>query len=145
MEIAIIIHASTDNMSSQITNILIAEDDKDDFEIFESAVQEVCPEVSLTVAGNGVEVLRQLSNAPFPDAIFLDINMPLMGGVSCLQSIRKNPRYNKIPVIMLSTGTDSSEIAYCLSHGANFYFCKPITYQGVKDIVQDLCNGKLTA
>ena len=121
-------------MKTSITNILIAEDDKDDFEIFESAVQDVCPELNLSVARNGVEVLQYLSNAPFPDAIFLDINMPLMGGVSCLQSIRTNPRYKNIPVIMLSTGSNSNEIAYCLSHGANFYFCKPLTYQGVKDI-----------
>ncbi len=132
------------SMKPPIKNILVAEDDRDDFELFESSVQDVCPDLNLTVAKNGVEVLKHLSAPPLPDAIFLDINMPLMGGVSCLQNIRNNPDYKEVPVIMLSTGTCKSEIAYCLSHGANFYFCKPLNYQGLKSIIQDLCDGKLT-
>ncbi len=132
-------------MNPLIKKILIAEDDKEDFELFESAVQEVCPELLLTVAENGKELLHHLSKSPFPDAIFLDINMPVMDGISCLQSIRSRTQFNKVPVIMLSTGTSKTEIAYCLSHGANFYFAKPTTYQGLKNIIQDLCDGKLMA
>jgi DNA-binding NarL/FixJ family response regulator len=46
--------------------------------------------------------------------------------------------------MILSTSNEKSEIEFCLGNGADHYFVKPSTFDGLEDIVKALCKGKLT-
>ena len=132
-------------MPLPIRHILLADDDQDDILLFETAAQEACPDLELTVADNGLQLISLLDEINTPDAIFLDLNMPFKSGKECLKEIRSKHQFDNVPVIILSTSNHKSDIDYCLSKGANHYFTKPNSYKGLKEIVVDLCDGKLTA
>ena len=65
----------------------------------------------------------------FPEIIFLDMNMPYMNGLMCLEEIRRNDRLKKICVIIYSTSTTLENIDKALNTGANLYFAKSATFQ----------------
>lgn len=101
--------------------ILIVDDDVEDMELLGQAVTTIDPEIQCVEAYNGIEALKILKrNSLLPDFIFLDINMPLMNGMRCLEEIKKNLSYDHIPVIIYSTTTDERQIEECKNLGAGF-------------------------
>ena len=128
---------------SKYTNIFIADDDEDDLSFFQDAVKETCPAVELTTAEDGQVLLKKLENAPLPDVILLDLNMPYVDGKECLKVLRGNPLYNKVPILIYSTSNAKSDIEYCMQNGANYYIVKPNTYHAVKLVVTDIYNGTI--
>ena len=74
-----------------LKNCLLIDDDQDDQELFLMALERVDSQIKCSVANNGVEGLAALSDHFYtPTHIFLDINMPKMNGIECLQRIRIN-------------------------------------------------------
>jgi CheY-like chemotaxis protein len=130
-------------MPFPIKHILLADDDADDVEMFQSAVDEICPDIKITVAPDGVKLISLLNKISTADAIFLDLNMPRKTGKECLIEIRKENKYNGVPIVILSTSGNKADIDYCLGNGANYYFVKPKSFKELKIIVQKLCNGQL--
>ncbi|MEO7047617.1 MAG: response regulator [Ferruginibacter sp.] len=128
-------------MAIQPKHILIADDDQDDILLFENALEETCPDLKLTSANNGQTLLNLLKKISTPDAILLDLNMPKKNGKECLVEIRSNKEFNHVPIIILTTSANEADKAYCLSRGANQYYVKPSSFQGLKSIVQSICNG----
>ena len=120
---------------------MIADDDADDIDIFLSAAKEECPEMKVTVAWNGQELLDILHQSPKPDAIILDMNMPLKNGYECLREIRQKDKYNDIPVMMFSTSNKKTDVEKCLSTGANHYVVKPDNYNDFRNIAKKICTG----
>lgn len=131
-------------MASNIQNIVMADDDQDDVDLFQSAVDDTCDHLSLTVAMDGTKLMTLLDKNPAPDAIFLDLNMMGKSGKDCLEEIRGKEKFDNVPVVILSTSNTKTEIDFCLNNGADHYFVKPHTYEGLQSIVKNLCNGKLT-
>ncbi len=128
-------------ISTKKKHIIMADDDADVTDMFRDMADDQCPDLKITLAVNGMQTLELLKLIPSPDAIILDINMPLMNGKDCLSKIRSNPAYDGIPIIMLSSGNNDKEIKSCLSAGANFYFTKPSSYFELKYIVNSVCRG----
>ncbi|MGI8635688.1 MAG: response regulator [Segetibacter sp.] len=126
-------------MSERFSHILLAEDDEDDVDLFQSALLEVCPGVKLTVAINGVELLKALPALPGPNVIVLDLNMPMKSGKECLLEIRKIKKFDNVPVIILSTSGYKGDIDFCLSNGADKYLQKPASVEHMKRIAEMLC------
>jgi CheY-like chemotaxis protein len=85
--------------------ILLVEDDNDDADLFREAIVEFKDfPVKLLVAGDGREALNIIINSSEQlHHVFLDINMPIMDGIECLQHLREDLG-NNIPVTVLSTG-----------------------------------------
>ncbi len=101
--------------------ILIVDDDAEDMELFGQAVAEIDSSIACVEAYNGLEALKILKrNEWLPDYIFLDINMPLMNGRKCLEEIKNNDAYMRIPVIIYSTTRDADQIRACRELGADF-------------------------
>ncbi len=107
--------------------ILIAEDDADDIELFEGAMKEIYPDIQLTGFENGQTFLSYLSNGhvPSPDLIFLDINMPMIDGKTCLKELRNNIQFHRIPIIMITTSANKEDIMDTFYAGASRYITKP--------------------
>ena len=106
-------------------NILVAEDDPDDFLLFKEALSEVLPNFNITHALNGLECLNILTSNPPPDVIFLDVRMPLRTGLQCLESIKCQPGLTTIPIIMLSTSHQMEDVDSSYRSGATLYLVKP--------------------
>ncbi|MEO6719602.1 MAG: response regulator [Ferruginibacter sp.] len=131
-------------MALPIKHLLIADDDLDDIELFESAMLETCPDLKITKAHDGEKLLKILPTIPLPDIIILDLNMPFIGGKECLQKIRSQYQFNEVPIVIFSTSRHVDDINYCLSEGANHYIVKPSSYSDLRTIVGKLCEGELS-
>jgi CheY-like chemotaxis protein len=106
--------------------ILVIDDDIDDYEFFVSALKHFRPDARSLHVENGVlalEVLKELSN--LPNYIFLNINMPRMNGTEVLIALKTDSKLKDIPVIMWSTSTCESEQATFKKLGAIYFLSKP--------------------
>ena len=122
-------------------NLVLADDDEDDLELFAEAVIETYPDLQVTVATDGAKLIKLLAKIPTPDVILIDLNMPRKSGKECLEEIRANDEFNKVPIIILSTSDDKADIDYCLKRGADNYYVKPYSFEGMKNIIVNICSG----
>lgn len=108
-------------------DILLAEDDRDDVEIFEMAIKELKLPYLLRHAENG-DVLFVLLKERLPYILFLDVRMPCKDGIACIMEIRKNPEYDTLPVVMYSADLSKRIIEEAYRNGANIYLSKTATF-----------------
>lgn len=109
--------------------ILYADDDNDDRELLSEAFNQIDPSISCLVASDGKEALDMLNkNNDLPDFIFLDINMPVMDGKTCLEELKKNKRLRNIPVVIYSTTRNTHEINQFYDLGASSFIHKPASF-----------------
>ena len=83
-------------------------------------------------AGNGKEGLAKLKTMGQPDLVLVDWNMPEMNGLEFVRSFRSDAMYRKLPIMMVTTETEASQMGKALAAGANEYVTKPFT----KDTIQ---------
>lgn len=121
--------------------ILCVDDDMDDLGLFVEAVREVDPAIVCVQVTSGEEALDFLQGEVFPDHIFMDINMPGMGGIACLAKIRANPRLKKLSVIILSTSTNENDIQQSRGLEAEF-ISKPNSFTSLVKIVSAVVARK---
>ena len=117
--------------------ILFIDDDNEDYEMFCEASATVNRGIKCIFKHNGVEGLRYLKETTeLPDYIFLDLNMPIMGGVECLTRIRAIEKLKSIPVIIFSTAINPS-IDY-KRLGANQVLTKPTRYEDLLQLLKSV-------
>jgi DNA-binding NarL/FixJ family response regulator len=115
----------------------LIEDDADDQEIFINALLKINPAIKNISACNGKDALDKLRVADVkPDIIFLDLNMPLMNGRDFLKAISGKEYYRQIPIIILSTSSDSDTIAETIQLGAKEFITKPVSYADWEKILK---------
>lgn len=107
----------------------VIDDDLDDQEIFTFAAGRVDPAIQFTFANDGVHAVNWFTTDPefIPGIIFLDVNMPRMNGIECLEELRKIDRLKNIPIIMCSTSADPRIIEKAKELGATDFIVKPST------------------
>jgi len=112
--------------------ILLAEDDKDDQELFIDAVDAADVPSVVTAVENGQELVDTLrdKSQPDPDIIFIDINMPVKGGKQALEEIKGDRELRDIPAVMLSTWDHPADIEDTFDKGADLYVQKPNSFAG---------------
>ncbi|MDB5274496.1 MAG: response regulator [Chitinophagaceae bacterium] len=124
---------------------LIAEDDVDDQEIFSIAIKELDDSYDCTYTLNGIDALDRLTNGMLlPDYIFLDLNMPRMNGIQCLEEIKKIPHLSHIPVVIYSTSSGQSFIDEALLHGAVTFITKPSRISDLVTILKDFFANQIS-
>ncbi|MDQ3016817.1 MAG: response regulator [Bacteroidota bacterium] len=122
--------------NTQTKQIILAEDDEDDTQFFESALNCISDPPELIHARDGVEltiILRELEN--LPDVVFIDLNMPRKNGAQCLQEIREAEAFKDLPVVVLSTTSNQDVIDAVYHSGANLYVQKPSDMQSWKNAI----------
>lgn len=130
-----------------IKHILLADDDEDDRALFSDALREICSPVRLTTAKNGVDLMKLLDSwkGTLPDAIFLDLNMPLKNGFECLDEIKAKHRLRDLPVVILSTSSQKETMDMLQRKQANVYIKKPGTYPELKTAIEQTLKIHLKA
>jgi len=125
--------------------LFLVDDDIDDHEIFKSALEKVDEDVELLTATNGYEALNLLSVADkLPDYIFVDLNMPRMGGLQFLKEIKKTNKLENIPVIIYTTSSNPIDVARTKELGAVSFITKPSRFSELCGILRSLISGQST-
>jgi two-component system response regulator len=128
-------------MQSTKIVILLVEDDNGDIELIRTAMSEVQFIADLEVVRDGMQALSYLyrhppyTNAPRPDLILLDLNMPRMNGKTVLRQIKTDENLKVTPVVILSTSESNGDIVDTYKAGASCYITKPSGYQGFIEIL----------
>ncbi len=116
-------------------DILLLEDEPADAYLVKMALREGKVLANLHHAIDGREGLDFLQNigkyadAPRPDLIFLDLNMPRMNGAEFLKALKADETLNDIPVVVLTTSDVENDVVRCYQLGAASYITKPVDMQ----------------
>ena len=116
----------------EVIEILLVEDSVGDVELTREALKEAKVTNRLHVVHDGVEAMSFLRHqgrygeAPRPDLILLDLNMPRMDGRKVLTAIKDDPELKTIPVVILTTSSDEADVMRSYSTHANCYLVKPV-------------------
>lgn len=129
-------------MNNNLT-ILCADDDQDDVQMLQEAIKEVDGRYQLVKAHDGVDALNQLSllkeGGALPCLVVLDINMPKMDGRQTFLSIRSNPAYAGIPVVIFSTSSSPLDKMFFARKDVE-YITKPINYDFLVEVAKKLLS-----
>ncbi|HJW04310.1 MAG TPA: response regulator [Azospira sp.] len=128
-------------------SILLVEDNPDDIELTRLAFEESRLANRLVVARDGQEALdylfgegihagRDLSD--MPQMILLDLNLPKLDGREVLQRIRANERTRYIPVIVMTTSREESDLFATYDLGANSFVQKPVDFASFVEAVRQV-------
>lgn len=125
--------------------LFLVDDDMDDHEIFKSALAKVDEELELITATNGYEALNILATAStLPDYIFVDLNMPRMGGLQFLKEIKQTDKLKNIPVIIYTTSSNPVDVARTKELGAVSFITKPSRFTELCSLLRSLISGQST-
>jgi CheY-like chemotaxis protein len=131
--------------TTQHLNILLVEDDEVDVMNVQRALKKNNSTATLQRAANGIEALTMLrSNSHISKKnssrllILLDLNMPEMGGLEFLKELRADPTLHKLPVVILTTSMQDSEIAAAYEYHVAGYIIKPITFSNFVEKIDAL-------
>lgn len=113
------------------------EDNPADIRLAEEAIREASVNCQLAVARDGAQALQSLgdADAPLPDLIFLDLNLPKMRGDEVLRAVKEDPRLRSIPVLVLTTSTNRRDVAVCYDLHANCYIAKPLRLEDFIEVM----------
>ena len=126
--------------------ILLVEDDPADVELTQYTIKKSKVLIDLQVVRDGVEALAflrregQYAEAPSPDLILLDLNMPRMDGRTFLSEMRADDNLKAIPVVVLTTSQTDEDILKSYQLGANCFVTKPVglaEFTRVVDAIED--------
>lgn len=120
-------------------HILMADDDKDDFFILQEAAEKAGEPLQVSYAANWLELWRFILKT-IPDVLFLDINMPVKDGIECLQLLRNERKYDKVPILIYSTSVNKADIDKAYQHGANYFIVKPNAIDDITNIIKKLIS-----
>ena len=119
-----------------LKRILLVEDDSKDIELTLTALSEHNLANEVAVARDGVEALDYLyrrgsfAERPHgdPAVILLDLKMPRLDGVQVLRQLKADERMRMIPVVILTSSRESSDLQECYLLGVNAYVVKPVRF-----------------
>lgn len=127
------------NASGKPPSIVVMEDSDEDFETVRDAIRKAGITVETRRAINGeqcMELLRGL--AEHPALILMDLNTSGEDGRDALISIKSDPAFKVIPLIVFTTSADPRDLSYCYQAGANAYHVKPVRYADHLQLLADL-------
>ena len=128
-------------------DILIVEDNPDDAEMALRALRTNNLTNKVLVVKDGEEALNFIfareqyaenNHINRPKVVLLDLKLPKVGGLEVLQAIKSNPDTKIIPVIVLTTSKEESDIIESYRLGVNSYIVKPVDFKKFVEAVRDL-------
>ncbi len=130
--------------------ILLVEDSAADVRLTKEALKEAKVHNRLNVVEDGVKAMEFLlrkgayTDAPRPDLILLDLNLPRKDGREVLAEIKASDRLKQIPVVVLTTSLAEEDIIRAYDLHANCYITKPVDFEQFMKVVQTIEDFWLT-
>jgi CheY-like chemotaxis protein len=131
-------------------DVLLVEDSPGDVRLTQEAFREANKAVNLQVTADGVEAMAFLGregkhvDAPRPNLILLDLNLPKMDGREVLARIKDDENLKAIPIVILTTSDSEVDIVKSYKLQANCYLCKPVQLHEFESLVKSINDFWLT-
>jgi CheY-like chemotaxis protein len=124
-------------MAAHLRPILLAEDNPNDVELTLTALHSLNLANEIVVVGDGSEALDFLLRrngyhdrpATPPAVILLDLKMPRVDGLEALRQIRANPEIRTLPIVILTSSREETDLVKGYQLGANAYVVKPVDFE----------------
>lgn len=132
---------------THIVEILLVEDSLEDLELTQRALRNANLGNSIQIARDGAEALDFIfCEGPYsarkiedtPKLILLDLKLPKVDGLEVLQRLKGDPRTKHIPVAILTSSKEQSDLVKSYQLGVNSYIVKPVNFEGFTAAVQEL-------
>ena len=124
------------------TDILLVEDSHDDAALAIRVLKQDNPATKIKLVYDGVDALNWLfdeADKPYwsrlPKVIFLDVKMPRITGPEVLKKLKSDASVCHIPVVIMTSSNQLTDIAACYQLGANSYLVKPIDFQSYSKMI----------
>lgn len=117
--------------------VLLVEDHAINREVSYSMLDQLGLDVS--IATNGEEAMTQLRQTTF-DLVLMDIQMPVMDGITATKLIRKQPHLDKLPVVAMTAHAMKEDVQRCLDAGMNEHLAKPIDFERMVQVLSRWLN-----
>jgi CheY-like chemotaxis protein len=122
--------------NANIKRILMAEDDPRDVELTLEALSQHNLANLVDVVNDGAEALDYLYNrgnyadriTGNPIVVLLDLKMPRLNGIDVLRTIKSDPKLKTIPIVILTSSKEASDLKACYDLGVNAYVVKPVEF-----------------
>jgi CheY-like chemotaxis protein len=134
--------------SGRSITILMADDDEDDRVLTANALKSSRLVNDMRFVVDGDDLMHYLRadgvyaeggvEAPRPGIILLDLNMPKKDGREALAEIKADPVLRRIPVVILTTSKDEEDIVRTYDLGVNSFITKPVTFEGLAEVMSTL-------
>ena len=127
--------------------IFLVEDNRDDEELTIRALRKGQLSNEIVVARDGVEAIDFLEGTGayagrdisiLPQVVLLDLKLPKIGGLEVLKKIRDNPAMKRLPVVILTSSREESDVIEGYANGVNSYICKPVDMAQFTQAIQQL-------
>ncbi len=122
--------------------VMLVEDNSEDVAFSKRVLKHNRLDKDLVLAANGVQALEALEKKAgegiLPNLILLDINLPDISGIELLTRIKKDPRFNRIPVVILTGSNEDEDIQRSYDLGASSYLVKPIFNDALMLVIDQL-------
>ena len=134
----------------QVIDILLVEDNPGDVRLAQEALKESKVRNKLFVVEDGVEAMTFLrkqgkyANAPRPDLILLDLNLPRKSGREVLAELKTDEHLRRIPVVVLTVSRAEEDVIRCYNDHANCYITKPLDFNQFMEVTKSIEEFWLT-
>jgi CheY-like chemotaxis protein len=128
----------------EIIDVLLVEDDPGDVLLIREAFEDNKVRNRLHVVSDGVEAIEFLrkegasADAPTPDLVLLDLNLPRKDGREVLAEIKEDEDLRQIPVVVLTTSKAEEDVLRSYKLHANAYVTKPVDFERFIDVVRQI-------
>lgn len=130
--------------SGKVIDVLLVEDDPGDVLMTREAFEDNKVANRLAVVSDGVSALAFLrkegehADAPTPDLVLLDLNLPRMDGREVLEAMKGDDALRSIPVVVLTTSEAEEDVVRSYSLHANAYVTKPVDFERFIEVVRQI-------
>jgi CheY-like chemotaxis protein len=130
------------NKSSTLPPILLVEDNPMDLDLTLRAFNKKKFSNTIQIARDGEEALayfaRWEAGEPVPAVILLDINLPKVNGLEVLQKLKEHPVFRRIPVVVLTSSRENSDLKTAYDLGVNSYIEKPVSFSKFIEVAEHI-------
>jgi len=122
-------------------NVLLVEDNPGDTELTRQSLAASKLSINLVALDDGEKALKYLRKEPpyqkagRPDLVLLDLNLPKLSGGEVLRAIKADKLLRSLPVVVLTSSEEETEVSKCYAEGANCYIVKPVDFNSFMAIV----------
>jgi CheY-like chemotaxis protein len=133
-------------MVIEVRPILLVEDDRKDVELILAAFSENSISNEVVVVRDGVEALDYLyrrgnyaaRTKGHPLVILLDLKLPKLDGIQVLENLKADPKLKPIPVVMLTSSREESDVVRSYHVGVNAYVVKPVDFHEFSNAIKEI-------
>lgn len=122
-----------------LPSVLVIDDEPDNFDVIDTFLGE--QEYQLNYASSGQEALKLLDTFN-PDVILLDVMMPNMSGIDVCKILKADPKWQHVPIIIVTSLTSKEDLSRCLNAGADDFISKPVNSTELRSRLQSMLRIK---